>query len=68
MKIVQKLKKKFQEMHNILAEMEAARENMSSVISEIDSLDNRYMRAELEYKEYSKIKNKILSGRTKELA
>ena len=61
-----KIKPYLKEMHGILKEIDSARDNYKTVISELNDLDLRYQNRQFNYKKYIKIQNKILLNKTRE--
>jgi pilus assembly protein TadC len=53
-----------EEMKVLIEEIALAKKNIKVVSGELESLNLRYQHRELDYSEYSKIKNKILGNRT----
>ena len=61
-----KIKPYLKEMHGILKEIDAAKDNYKTVMNELNDLDLRYQSQQFNYKKYIKIQNKILSNKTRE--
>lgn len=56
-----KVKKYIKEMYSLLEEINLAKSNFKTVMTEVNAIDLQYQKGEIEYKEYSRIKSRILS-------
>ncbi|MBN2367485.1 type II secretion system F family protein [Candidatus Woesearchaeota archaeon] len=61
-----KIKPYLDEMNNLIHEIISAKENIQTVMEELDRLDLRYQGKEINYKDYITTKKKILSGRKRD--
>jgi pilus assembly protein TadC len=61
---MKKVKHYLSEMFSILDEINSAKENFNQVSSEIEVLDGRYQRKEIDYKKFAEEKNRILRKRS----
>ncbi len=61
-----KIKKQIKEIYSILDEISDAEVNVKTVFSELNEIESKYQKREFDHSKYVRIKNKILSNRSKD--